>query len=42
MRSRGRSGVVAVAGTLRPYLGPVTELVVDAAIFLVVVATYLL
>ena len=37
------TGVVAIAGTLRPYLGPVTDLVVDAAIFLVVVAaTYVL
>jgi len=36
-------GVVAVAGTLEPYLGPATDLAIDAAIFLaVVVATYLL
>ncbi|ELZ36273.1 MscS Mechanosensitive ion channel [Halorubrum saccharovorum DSM 1137] len=36
-------GVVAIAGTLEPYLGPLTGLVVDAAIFLaVVVATYVL
>ncbi|WP_050032879.1 mechanosensitive ion channel family protein [Halorubrum halophilum] len=36
-------GTVAVAGTLEPYLGPLTGLVVDAAIFLVVVvATYVL
>jgi small-conductance mechanosensitive channel len=39
----GQSGIVAITGTLRPYLGPVTDLVVDAAIFLVVVAaTYVL
>ncbi|WP_144921001.1 mechanosensitive ion channel family protein [Halorubrum salsamenti] len=37
------AAVVAVAGTLEPYLGPLTGLVVDAAIFLlVVVATYVL
>ena len=36
-------GVVAIAGTLEPYLGPLTGLVVDAAIFLaVIVATYVL
>jgi len=35
--------VVAVAGTLEPFLGPLTGIVVDAAIFLVVVtATYVL
>jgi len=34
-------GVVAVAGTLEPFLGPLTGIVIDAAIFLaVVVATY--
>jgi small-conductance mechanosensitive channel len=35
------AGVVAVAGTLEPFLGPLTGIVIDAAIFLaVVVATY--
>ena len=39
----GAPGVVAVAGTLEPFLGPLTGLVIDAAIFLAVVfATYLL
>ncbi|WP_123622057.1 mechanosensitive ion channel family protein [Halorubrum sp. CSM-61] len=39
----GVLGTVAVAGTLEPYLGPLTGLIVDAAIFLaVVVATYVL
>ncbi|ACM56781.1 mechanosensitive ion channel family protein [Halorubrum lacusprofundi] len=39
----GTLGTVAVAGTLEPFLGPLTGLVVDAAIFLVVVvATYVL
>ncbi|EMA62771.1 MscS Mechanosensitive ion channel [Halorubrum distributum JCM 13561] len=39
----GAVGAVAVAGTLEPYLGPVTGIVVDAAIFLVVVAaTYVI
>ncbi|MDB2225012.1 mechanosensitive ion channel family protein [Halorubrum ezzemoulense] len=39
----GASGVVAVAGTLEPYLGPLADIVVDAAIFLAVVtATYVL
>ncbi|MFC7324360.1 mechanosensitive ion channel family protein [Halorubrum rutilum] len=39
----GTGGVVGVAGTLEPYLGPATGLAVDAAIFLAVVAaTYLL
>ncbi|TKX74825.1 mechanosensitive ion channel family protein [Halorubrum sp. GN11_10-6_MGM] len=39
----GAVGIVAVAGTLEPYLGPLTGLVVDAAIFLaVVVATYVI
>ena len=39
----GTSDVVAVAGTLEPFLGPLTGLVIDAAIFLaVVLATYLL
>ena len=39
----GAAGPVAVAGTLEPYLGPVTGIVVDAAIFLVVVvATYVI
>ncbi|ELZ27894.1 mechanosensitive ion channel family protein [Halorubrum distributum] len=39
----GAVGAVAVAGTLEPYLGPVTGIVVDAAIFLVVVAaTYII
>ncbi|QAU12474.1 mechanosensitive ion channel family protein [Halorubrum sp. BOL3-1] len=39
----GAFGTVAVAGTLEPYLGPLTGFAVDAAIFLViVVAAYLL
>jgi len=39
----GTGGVIAVAGTLEPFLGPLTGVVVDAAIFLAVVfATYLL
>ncbi|OTE99859.1 mechanosensitive ion channel family protein, partial [Halorubrum sp. SD612] len=39
----GAVGAVAVAGTLEPYLGPLTDVVVDAAIFLVVVAaTYVI
>ncbi|MDB9235188.1 mechanosensitive ion channel family protein [Halorubrum ezzemoulense] len=39
----GASGVVAVAGTLEPYLGPLADIVVDAAIFFAVVtATYVL
>ncbi|ELZ47526.1 MscS Mechanosensitive ion channel [Halorubrum coriense DSM 10284] len=39
----GAPGVVAVAGTLEPFLGPLTGFVVDAAIFFVVVAaTYVL
>ena len=39
----GAAGPVAVAGTLEPYLGPLTDVVVDAAIFLaVVVATYVI
>ena len=39
----GAPGVVAVAGTLEPFLGPLTGIVVDAAIFLAVVtATYVL
>ncbi|MFW6316999.1 MAG: mechanosensitive ion channel family protein [Halorubrum sp.] len=39
----GAPGVVALSGRLEPYLGPLTGIVVDAAIFLaVVVATYLL
>ncbi|WP_144799025.1 mechanosensitive ion channel family protein [Halorubrum depositum] len=39
----GTRSVVALAGTLEPFLGPLTGLVIDAAIFLaVVVATYLL
>jgi small-conductance mechanosensitive channel len=39
----GQSGIVAITGTLEPYLGPLTDLVVDAAIFLAVVAaTYVL
>ncbi|MDB2244601.1 mechanosensitive ion channel family protein [Halorubrum ezzemoulense] len=39
----GASGVIAVAGTLEPYLGPLADIVVDAAIFLAVVtATYVL
>jgi len=39
----GEFGTVAVAGTLRPYLGPLTGFAVDAAIFLVIiVATYVL
>ena len=41
--SPGPSGPVAATGTLEPYLGPLADLVVDAAIFLViVVATYVL
>ena len=36
-------GVIAVAGTLEPFLGPLTGIVIDAAIFVAVVsATYLL
>lgn len=39
----GTDGVVAVSGALDPYLGPVTDVVIDAATFLVVVAAaYLL
>jgi len=39
----GTGGVIAVAGTLEPSLGPLTGVVVDAAIFAAVVfATYLL
>ena len=39
----GTGGVIAVAGTLEPFLGPLTGVVLDAAIFLAVVfATYLL
>ncbi|OYR44666.1 mechanosensitive ion channel family protein [Halorubrum sp. Hd13] len=39
----GTSDVVAVAGTLEPFLRPLTGIVIDAAIFLAVVfATYLL
>ncbi|EMA68933.1 MscS Mechanosensitive ion channel [Halorubrum aidingense JCM 13560] len=39
----GTDGVVAVSGALNPYLGPVTDVVIDAATFLVVVvAAYLL
>jgi len=39
----GTGGVIAVAGTLEPFLGPLTGVVVDAAIFAAVVfATYLL
>ncbi|WP_128904591.1 mechanosensitive ion channel family protein [Halorubrum amylolyticum] len=39
----GALGTVAAAGTLEPYLGPLTGIVVDAVIFLaVVVATYLI
>ncbi|OYR46520.1 mechanosensitive ion channel family protein [Halorubrum sp. Ea8] len=39
----GTSDVVAVAGTLEPFLGPLTGFVIDAAIFFAVVfATYLL
>jgi len=39
----GTGGVIAVAGTLEPFLWPLTGVVVDAAIFLAVVfATYLL
>ncbi|WP_096393185.1 mechanosensitive ion channel family protein [Halorubrum trapanicum] len=41
--SAGPLGPLAIAGTLEPYLGPATGIVVDAAIFLaVVVATYVL
>ncbi|ELZ40101.1 MscS Mechanosensitive ion channel [Halorubrum californiense DSM 19288] len=36
----GALGPLALAGTLEPFLGPLTGIVVDAAIFLVVVATY--
>ncbi|OYR47220.1 mechanosensitive ion channel family protein [Halorubrum sp. Eb13] len=39
----GTSDIVAVAGTLEPFLRPLTGIVIDAAIFLAVVfATYLL
>ncbi|WP_280585917.1 mechanosensitive ion channel family protein [Halorubrum sp. Boch-26] len=39
----GTNSVVAVAGTLEPFLGPLTGIVIDAAIFLVVVvATYVI
>ena len=39
----GTGGVIAVTGTLEPFLGPLTGVVVDAAIFVAVVfATYLL
>jgi small-conductance mechanosensitive channel len=39
----GTGGVIAVAGTLEPFLGPLTGVVIDAAIFVAVVfATYLL
>jgi small-conductance mechanosensitive channel len=39
----GTDGVVAVSGALDPYLGPATEVVIDAAIFVgVVVAVYVL
>jgi len=39
----GGTSVVAISGALNPYLGPLTGLIIDAAIFLVVVAaTYVL
>ncbi|OYR98250.1 mechanosensitive ion channel protein [Halorubrum sp. E3] len=39
----GAPGTVAVAGTLEPFLGPLTGIVIDAAIFVAVVAaTYVL
>ncbi|WP_424014717.1 mechanosensitive ion channel family protein [Halorubrum xinjiangense] len=41
--SAGTLGPLVIGGTLRPYLGPVTEVAVDAAIFVVVVvAAYVL
>ena len=39
----GPAGAVAITGTLRPYLGPLADIALDAAIFLAVVAaTYVL